>query len=229
VTRLLLPLLAAAALAGVAAIPAAATNECRGLQVCVPVAGPWVSVGPKAVPVQFQLSCPRNFIVGGVDAELSVREIDIAFLGLNGSPVSPGTTTSKDAVFVGTYVGVGDPAPTFRPHIGCVPANGAGGAIPTAYHAFAPGKPTIRRVREVHLVSGARRLLLGCAPNERLVGGWHAVGYFTEAPPTASLVHSVEASRTVGSARVAVAVRAGTAVSRARTIVQVGAVCAPEQ
>src|SRR5262249_1630195 len=142
---------------------------------------------------------------------------------------SPGTTTSKDAVFIGTYVGIGDPAPTFRPHIGCVPANGGGGAIPTAYHAYAPGKITIRRVREVHLAAGARRIALGCAPNERLVGGWHALGYFTDSPPPAPLVHSVEASRTVGAARVSVAVRAGAAVTRARTIVQVGAVCAAEQ
>src|SRR5205085_1959652 len=74
----------AAPVAGV--MPAAATNECRGLQVCVRVPGPWVVVPSSRSPVQYQLSCPRGFVVGGLDAELSDRAVDIDFLGLLGSP-----------------------------------------------------------------------------------------------------------------------------------------------
>ena len=97
--RRLLTLATLATACAVAAAPAYATNECRGLQVCVPVAGPWVLASPGQV--EFQLACPKRFVVGGLDAELSSRGIDIGFVGNLGSPVNPGITTSKDAVFLG--------------------------------------------------------------------------------------------------------------------------------
>jgi hypothetical protein len=230
VRRLLVPLVAAGLVAGAAASPAAATNECNGLQVCVPVAGPWVALVPQhPVPVEFQLSCPKGYVVGGLDSELSVREIDVSFRGLNGSPVSPGTTTSQDAVFTATYVGTGAPAPSFRPHIGCVPTAGGGGRIPTAFGVFPPGRATVRHVRDVRVIAGAHRIALGCAVNERLVGGSHAVGFFTAAPPGAGLFRSVVASRVVRQGHVVVSVRATAGVTGTRAIVQVGALCAPEQ
>jgi hypothetical protein len=229
VRRVLLVALLASASASVLASPAFATNECRGLQICIPVAGPWVSVPPKGGAVEFQLSCPARYVVGGLDSELSVREIDVAFRGLNGSPVSPGLTTTGDAVFVATYVGVGAAAPTFRPHIGCVPTAGGGGRIPTAFRAFPPGKPTVRHIREVRLAEGARRVTLGCAVNERLVGGAHALGFFTPGPPTVELVKSVSASRVLRAGRVVVSVRAGAGIRGGHTILQVGAICASEQ
>ena len=78
---------------------ASATNECRGFMSCVPVAGPWVVVPVSSrtqrPQVQFQLTCPKGFIVGGVDAELSDRAIEIFFLGTPGSPVAPSRTTSR--------------------------------------------------------------------------------------------------------------------------------------
>ena len=44
--------------------PAGATNECRGLNPCVPVAGPWVVVpvghGASRPQVQYQLTCPTR-------------------------------------------------------------------------------------------------------------------------------------------------------------------------
>jgi hypothetical protein len=186
-------------------------------------------VSPRAAAVEFQLSCPRGYVVGGLDSELSVREIDVAFRGLNGSPVSPGLTTSREAVFVGMYVGLDAAAPSFRPHIGCVPTAGGGGRIPTSVRAFPPGKPAVRRIKEVRLAAGARRVSLGCAVNERLVGGSHAVGFFTPGPPTAELVRSVVATRALSGGRVVVSVRASAAVRGGRTIVQVGAICASEQ
>ena len=42
-------LLAVLAAALVAAAPAGATNECRGLMVCIPIAGPWVVVPTASI------------------------------------------------------------------------------------------------------------------------------------------------------------------------------------
>jgi hypothetical protein len=88
---------------------AGATNECRGLNPCVPVAGPWVVVPTaRTLPrpqAQYQLTCPRGFVVAGIDAQLSDQAIDLAFLGTSGTPVSPGVTTSRSIVFVASYVG----------------------------------------------------------------------------------------------------------------------------
>ena len=209
---------------------AAATNECRGFLACVPIAGPWVVVPAKTtVPrqqVQFQLTCPRGFIVGGVDAELSDRAIEIGFLGTTGSPVSPGVTTSRSIVFVASYVGSGAPAPTFRPHAGCVPASGGGGRrTPTAANAVVPpGQPTVRRVVTARVVS-TKRIVAACRPAERLVAWYSARGLSTEAPPSVDLVASLSADvgprgdRVVGVAR----------ARQGQGVVQVAAVCAGGQ
>ena len=221
--------LALSALA-VGVAPAGATNECRGLQVCVPVAGPWVVVptggGVPRPQVQYQLSCPKGYIAGGLDAELTDHAIDVGFLGAIGAPVNPGVTTSRDVVFVASYVGVSPHAPTFRPHLGCMPSTGGGGRIPTAA-VVPPGKPTIRRVRNVVLHSGGvQRVTQGCAAGERLVGAAHAIGFYTDQPPTSALVASVTSSQVVRGGRVVVTVRAGTGVIGVRAIVQAEAVCA---
>jgi hypothetical protein len=229
---LLLVSLGAAAVASGAAAPARATNECRGLMVCVRVAGPWVVV-PRArsAPrprVEFQLSCPRGYVVGGTDAELSDRGIDIAFLGKLGSPVGPGVTTSRAAVFAATYAGAGSGVSSFRPHLGCLPASGGGGG-PVPYRvgaaAVPPGEPTIRRLRNVRLRPGAIRARQGCGAGELLVSGWHAVAFYSTRPPDAALAGAVSASRRIRGGRVDVAGRAGVAVAGVRAIVQVGAVC----
>jgi len=226
-------LVLAAALAAVAATaaPAGATSECRGLQVCVKVRGPWVVVpselGTSRAGVQFQLSCPRGFIAGGLDAELSDRAIDLAFFGLLGSPVGPGTTTTRSVVFRGVYTGSPPRTPTFRPHLGCIPVAG-GGTGPVPYRklqALPPGQPTIRRVRTVRLHAGSTRATAACAAGERLLSGWHAIGFYTAAPPSAAVVQSVRAMRSSSGNRVKVRVNAGAAVNGVRAIVQVGAVC----
>jgi hypothetical protein len=232
VRRLLLAAAVAAALAAGGAAPAHATNECRGLQVCVRVAGPWVAIpAPSGVPrpsVEFQLSCPRRYIVGGLDAELSARGIDVTFLGKLGSPVNPGITTSRAAVFVARYAGHGASAPTFRPHIGCVPSSGGGGGpvpyrIPTA---AAPLQTTIRRVTTVHVRAGStQRTVRACAAGERLVAGAHAIGFYTPRPPSATVVSAVRARQKLGVDRVAATVQSTYAVSGVRAIVQVAAVC----
>jgi hypothetical protein len=213
------------------AAPAAATNECRGLQMCVRVAGPWVVV-PVAVTaprprVDFQLSCPRGYVVGGLDAELSDRAIDIDFLGKLGSPVNPGVTTARSALFRATYSGSSPRGPSFRPHLGCLPASG-GGSGPVPYRvvaAFPPGEPTITRVRTVRVRPGVVRALAACAVGERLLSAWHAVAFYTQSAPLEALIQSVTATRSLHGRRVDVRVRATAAVQGVRAVVQVGAVC----
>jgi hypothetical protein len=211
------------------AAPAGATNECDGFMVCVPVAGPWVVVptggGVPRAHVEYQLTCPRNHVVGGLDAELSRRAIDVTFLGGLGSPVNPGITTSRSAVFLAAYVGRSARVATFRPHVGCIPGAGGGGRVPTSVTAFPPGHPTVRRARTVRVRPGVTTVVQGCAARERLVGAAHAVAFFTRRPPDASLVSSVTASRVVRDGRVRVAVRGDAELSGVRAVVQVQAVC----
>jgi hypothetical protein len=210
--------------------PADATNECRGLQVCVRVAGPWVVVpGGLNAPrprVDFQLSCPRGFIIGGLDAELSDRAIDIEFRGKLGSPVNPGVTTARSAVFRGTFTGSAARAPSFRPHLGCVPAAGGGsGPVPfKASATYPPGEPTVRRVRTVRLRTGTVRAFTACAAGERLLAGWHAIGFYTAGPPSAFLIESVAGLQSTRGGRVVVRLRVGE-LQGVRAIVQIGAVC----
>ena len=217
----------AAALA--VAAPAGSANECDGLMVCIPVAGPWVVVptsgGVPRLQAEYQLTCPRRFVVGGLDAELSHRAIDVSFLGTLGSPVNPGITTSRSAVFVASYVGGSARSPTFRPHIGCMPAAGGGVRIPTAVTAFPPGRPTIRRVRTVRVRPGTATVAQGCAVHERLVGASHALGFFTRRAPSPSVVASVTGLRVVRDGRVVVSVRGDAELGGVRAVVQVHAVC----
>ncbi len=208
----------------------AATHECDGLQVCVQVAGPWVVVpvgsGVPRPRVEFQLSCPDGHVVGGIDVEVSDPAVDVAFLGRSGSPVNPGVTTARAVVFVASYVGASSPAPSFRPHLGCIPGSG-GERIPTAVAAVFPvGAPTVRRVTDVRLrPAQTRTITQRCARGEQLVGSSHALGFFTPQPPATALAAAVSARLVVTQAAAAAVVRTG-ALGSARVIVQVGAVCA---
>jgi len=224
--RRLLLLAAVGAVCAVAASPAYATNECRGLMVCVPVAGPWVMAKPGQV--EYQLSCPRRFIVGGLDAEVSSRGIDVGFVGSLGSPVNPGITTSKDAVFLGRFVRGTDPAPVFRPHIGCIPASGGGRRSPTTYSAFAPGKPTVRHVSEITALPGiTRRAKRGCPRGEKLVAATYAVGFYGPVPPASALLRAVHVTQHVRNGRVSLSVRGGNALTETRAVVQLELLCTP--
>ena len=105
---LVVGLAAAAALGG--AGEARAADECRGLQVCLPVPGPWVAIPAPAgggVPtVSWEMRCPlRGYIVAGIDARVSDRAIDVSIRGENGAPVSPGVTTGRAVLFTAVYTG----------------------------------------------------------------------------------------------------------------------------
>jgi hypothetical protein len=217
--------------AGVSAPTAAATNECRGLLVCVHIAGPWVVVpAGRGVPrphVEYQMTCPRGYVVGGMDAELTDRAIDVSFIGSTGSPVAPGITTSRTVVFVAAYVGNARKTLTFRPHVGCVPATGGGARTPTAVTAVVPpGKPTTRRVRTVRVTPTVRTIVQRCLGNERLVDTSYARAFFTKRPPSSALVNTVSVTHTVSGGRVNAVVRGDDAVSSVRAVVQLSAICA---
>jgi hypothetical protein len=221
--------LAATVLAFGASPAGSAPRECQGFMVCVPVRGPWVVVPTgNSVPrphVEYQLSCPRNYIVGGLDAELSTRGIDVSFIGKLGSPVNPGITTSRAAVFTAMYVGATARAPSFRPHIGCIPGSG-GGRVPTAYKVVRPGNPTVRRVATVRVRPGSvQRVTKSCTRRERLVDGSHALAFRTQRPPSAALVSGVRLTQSFGRAGVNVAVRSDETLAGVRAFVQVHAIC----
>src|SRR5262249_26968223 len=156
---------------------------------------------PVGQQVQFQLSCPKRFIVGGLDAELTDRSIDVGFVGNLGSPVNPGVTTTGDAIFLGNFVGTRTAAASFRPHIGCIPASGGASRVPTAYQAhkaFPPGKPTVRIVKDLPVVAGATRSLsFGCAPRDHLTSASHAVAFYSNEPPTPAMASAVTVKRIV--------------------------------
>ena len=212
---------------------ARATNECRGLMVCVPVAGPWVVLSAAGRRADWQMTCPRGYIVGGLDAELSVRAIDVSFRGRLGSPVNPGITTERSVLVAGHYTGRTRQATTFRPHIGCVPASGGGGGPPPyitalrlAPDVFPPGRPTVRRVRQVVVGAGTRRVGVSCGANERLVGASHALAFRTQVTPAPAVVAAVRSSHVVRGRGVIARVDVGAVARNARAVVQVHALCA---
>jgi hypothetical protein len=218
------------------AVPAAGANECDGLQVCVPVAGPWVVVpaatGSSRPRVEWQVTCPRNHIAGGLDAQLSQRAIDVGFLGMLGSPVNPGVSTARSVVFTGMFVGETPRAPTFKPFVGCIPATGGGGRVPTSVGTaavFPPGRPTIRRVKTVRVRPGTTTVQQGCLAGERLVSASHAFAFETRQPPSRSLVSSVSGRRSVSGGRVVVRVQGDAEIGGVRALVQVHAVCSRQR
>jgi hypothetical protein len=214
----------AAALGALAAAPAGATNECKGLQICVPITGPWV-LTPAAAEVQYQLPCPKGFVVAGLDAELTTRGIQVSFRGALGSPVNPGITTTTAAVFFGRLVRGTDPAASFRPHIGCIPASGGGQRLPTSLHVYPPAKPTLPEMTEIPVRLGTHRYVKRCATGEQLVSASHAIAFYTVAPPTRALAASVGVVQSVRGGRLHVSVHGGPAAGEVRAVVQVDLLC----
>jgi hypothetical protein len=222
----LVVLVSVAAAFAVAPTPAFATDECKGLQQCVPVHGPWVVVPTGSIVprprVEWQLMCPRGYVAAGLDAELSDRAIDVGFLGLIGAPVTPGVATARAVVFYASYVGGTARAPSFRPHVGCMPGGG-GGRIPTA---FKPGRPTVRRVAQNEVPPGRSAAAKRCLARETLVDAKHAFGFFMRNAPSSSLVESVSGTQRVSGRRVSVIVTADVEVASVQGVVQVHAICA---
>lgn len=232
IVRVLWTLAVALAAVAVLATPAGAADECDGLQICVSVPGPWVvvpaSTGSSRQRVEYQLTCPKGYVVGGLDARLSVRAIDVSFLGKLGSPVNPGISTTRSAVFVATYAGRSDRGPTFKPFIGCMPMAGGGSRVPTSAGAstvFKPVQSVTRRVSTVRVRPGSATVVQRCLRGERVIGGSYAFGFATRTPPSASLVSSVSGAQAVGDRTVTVTVRGDAELAGVRAYVQVHALC----
>jgi hypothetical protein len=211
----------ACTVAAIAAAPAGATRECTGFPVCVRVVGPWVLTG--AHEVEFQLACPRKFVVAGLDAELSVRGIAVGFRGLLGTPVNPGITTSSSVVFLGRLVHGEAQAPSFRPHIGCIPGSGAGKRFPTEVHAVTPTLPVMT---QIDVLAGNHGYVARCPARERLVGATHAIAFYTKAPPSPGLAATVRVEQAIHNGRVYVTVHGAPEIRGVSAVVQLDLLCA---
>jgi hypothetical protein len=221
--------------AAAALLPARAdaARECQGLQVCIPIAGPWVVVAKPTVAgrlsrVEYELRCRPGSIVGGTDAVVTDPGLDVIFLGSLGSPVAPGVTTRATALFVGSYVGAQRRPSAFRPYLGCVPTTGGGGRSTTAFQARPPGEPLLRRTRDVVLRAGRpQSFSTRCGPSEQLTGSGYAVAFRGEAAPAIEWMDDVRVVQREVDGRVVVTAARGFAVPRsARVEVQVQALCA---
>lgn len=215
---------------------ARAANECRGLQTCLPVPGPWVAIpgptaGAPASTAVWQLRCPlRGYIVAGVDAQVTDRSVDVSIRGENGAPVSPGVTTRRELLFTAVYTGGGRRATAFRPFLGCIPVSGGGGRGETSVRrtaAFTPARPLERRVTERPLRSGTSTTVVGrCPAGTRLLAADHAFGFRVDDEPGSSLLRAVRVRRAVaGRAVTAIGTVQPSVPARLRVLLQVHAVC----
>ena len=214
---------------------ARAADECNGLQVCLPVAGPWVVVPARGASetstAVWQLRCPLpDYIVAGIDARVTDRALDVSIRGENGAPVSPGVTTGPAVLFVAVYTGSARGPVSFQPFIGCIPTQGGGGRAETSVRheaAFKPGTPLDRRVVTARLrVGGERRVVARCPAGARLLGSQHAVGLRVANDPTAGLLRLATVRRTtMGRAVVARASVSASAPRGLRVELQVHALC----
>jgi hypothetical protein len=216
----------------VGAVPGQAADECKGLQVCIPVRGPWVVVpapGGLATTTSWKLTCPRG-VVGGVDARASEKAVAIEFPGRIGSPVNPGITTTNSLVFRGTYAGAVPRATTYKPYIGCIPTAGGGSRTRTAFQQVTPvkpGNPITVRAKSIDLALGTlSRMTLGCKAEERLLGSSASVGLYTTDVPTRAQLTAVHVIRVQRGGRVLVSATRGALADGVRAQLQVQAVCA---
>jgi hypothetical protein len=226
--RLLLAGVAVAALAAVAApVVGAGTGECSGIKQCIPVAGPWVVVPPHG-SAQYLLSCPGGrSVVGGLDAQATSRDVHVGFAGRLGSPVGPGTTTTRYALF--RAVSTSATREAFQPRLGCIPVQGGGGRSTVSARVVSPGPPLDLRARIVVVGPGATRFgRLGCPSGETLVDSWHSLAFRTKKVPALSEAQYVQAQHLVSHKQVVVTASATDALSiDVHAIVQAGVGCAP--
>ena len=236
--RVLLLAAGAAVLAVLVPGAARAGTECNGLPVCIPVAGPWVKIpsqsGSRRTPTYYHQSCPPGAVIGGLDAEVTHRSIELSFGGALGGPISPGVTTATAAVFAGTETGRIALPTAFKPLLGCIPGGGGSRGRtmrpPTrslTSAAAEPGDPVVRRVKSVRLRAGRTTTATHrCRSDERLVSYAHAIAFHMKRAPTARQLSQVESQATVGGGRIRVTGRAGPVVSGLPVRIQIQAVCA---
>ncbi|MFL5962464.1 MAG: hypothetical protein ACJ757_06180 [Gaiellaceae bacterium] len=217
------------ALAGAAALAPAggASNECRGIQSCIRVAGPWVVVPARGTAV-YLLTCPGGrSVVAGLDARVTSRAVRIGFDGRLSAPVQPGATTTRYALF--RAVSVSGRLQAFQPLLGCVPLQGGGGRSTVSAFVSPPGPPLEYRSRIAVVEPGSAGFAkASCLGSERLVGSWHALAFRTKNPPLLANASRVHIDTAVEGKKVSVTALASDGLSiDAHAIVQAGAECAP--
>lgn len=220
-----------AVLAAAAAFPAVggATNECRGIQGCISVPGPWVLV-TRAAPAQYLLACPDGRgVVAGLDVQATSRAVRVSFDGRVGAPVGPGVTTTRSALFHALSLVAGRQA--FQPLVGCVRGGGGGGRSTVSARAKpTPGGAPIERFAQTVVVrSGLQRTAtVRCPAKERYVGSWAALAFRTKLPPSLAQAGAIRIQKVVSGGRVRVVASATDALSPdANAVVQAGVECAP--
>jgi hypothetical protein len=198
--------------------PVEPPRACDGLTICGPVAGPWVVVpgpsrGARIAASSWMLGCPRG-LVGGTDARVSDRWVDVTFAGRVGSPVNPGITTGRTVVFTAMSVAPAGRPSSFIPFVGCIPSEG-GPRAPTAVGAatrptsqqLRPGEPIVRRIRVIDVPRRRVSAGVGCRRGERLVSATTAVGIYTSRQPSVSQLRGVEVTRSTVDGKVFVTAR----------------------
>lgn len=210
-------------------VSAGATNECRGLDVCITVPGPWVAVPAAqaggASTVLYQVTCPKRSVAGGLDAILGDPTLEVRWLGLLGSPINPGISTRRSVVFQALSARARPTA--FRPVVGCIPTSGGGGRSTTAYTAAKP-KPLQRRFHTVS-VRGHRPVgvITACRSGERLAGVTYAVAFHTRLQPGPTVLSGVAVKLRRAAGRSMATVQRTFAVPAAmRVLLQVQLLCA---
>jgi hypothetical protein len=219
--------IATAALAGTVVAPAGATNECRGIQACIRVVGPWVMV-PAHGAAEYLVTCPQGrSIVAGLDAQVTSREVHVDFVGRIGAPVGPGVTTTRYVLF--RAVSSSQSRQLFQPLVGCVPASGGGGRSTVSARVSPPGPSLELRSRIVVISPGAVKFgRVACLSSEHLVGAWHSIAFRTKNPPKITDTRYVRAGRVVVGNKVVLTASATDALSiDVHAVVQVGAECGP--
>jgi hypothetical protein len=225
--RVVLAVAAVAALAAVAAPAGGATNECHGIQQCIPVAGPWVLV-PAHGTAQFLLACPQGrSVVGGLDAQVTSRAVHVGFDARLGAPVQPGVTTTRYALF--RAVSTAKTRQAFQPRLGCIPAQGGGGRSTVSARVSPPGPALDLRSRIVILQPGGTRFVrLACPAGETLVDSWHSIAFRTKQPPQLTEARYVRARHVIVGKQVVLTASSTDALSiDVHAVVQAGAECAP--
>jgi hypothetical protein len=231
VTRAAIAAVAMLAALLVSAPASQAADECKGLQVCIPVAGPWVSIPAPglAETASWKLVCPQG-IVGGVDARASEKRVFVEFPGHLGSPVNPGITTTGSLVFHGTYGGRAARATSYQPFIGCIPTPGGGPRTRVSFTpvaAVVPGDLITVRIKTLRVTEGRlARGTLRCHSGEQLLGGSASVGLYTDDVPTPAQLAAVHVIRVRRGPQILVSATRHGLPAALRVEVQVQATCA---
>lgn len=212
------------AVGALAAGPALAADECDGLPVCLPVAGPWVVV--PAAGVDYELACPlAGYVIGGTDARVVARDVDVSFRGESGSPIGPGVTTRRSAVFNAVRAFAGRGTTSFQPFIGCIPTRGGGGRALTGAAAIKPTQAVRSVVVNAAVRSRSKTVRVACPAGSQLVGSTHAAAFRQTVPPSAAQLGAVRVRRAVVDGVVVASITTSDAAGP-RAEVQVRALCA---